>query len=83
MAFETLLQVQGALDSGVPTHLSYGFVSGYCSGMALKKVGKAVSVVLGTYCSLQHESVEDSIHRSNLHQKMSNVSFMRCPGRLC
>ena len=42
-------QVQGALDTGIPTHISYGFVSGFCSGMALKKVGKAVSVVLGTY----------------------------------
>lgn len=43
----SLLQLQGALDSGIPTHLSYGFVSGFCSGYALKKVGKAVSVVLG------------------------------------
>ena len=40
-------QVQSALDTGIPTHLSYGFVSGFCSGMALKKVGRAVSVVLG------------------------------------
>ena len=30
-------QLQGALDSGIPTQLSYGFVSGYCSGLALKK----------------------------------------------
>ena len=41
-------QLQGALDSGIPTQLSYGFVSGYCSGLALKKVGRAAAVVFGT-----------------------------------
>lgn len=41
-------QFQGALDSGIPTQLSYGFVSGYCSGLALKKVGRAAAVVFGT-----------------------------------
>jgi uncharacterized membrane protein (Fun14 family) len=46
------MKLQGALDSGVPTHLSYGFVSGFCSGYALKKVGRAVSIVLGMSCSL-------------------------------
>eukprot|EP00545_Synedropsis_sp_CCMP1620_P010011 CAMPEP_0119013274 /NCGR_PEP_ID=MMETSP1176-20130426/8284_1 /TAXON_ID=265551 /ORGANISM="Synedropsis recta cf, Strain CCMP1620" /LENGTH=186 /DNA_ID=CAMNT_0006966355 /DNA_START=43 /DNA_END=603 /DNA_ORIENTATION=+ len=39
--------VQGAVDSGVPTQLSYGFVSGYCSGLALKKAGRAAAVVFG------------------------------------
>lgn len=42
-------QLQGALDSGIPTQLSYGFVSGYCSGLALKKVGRAAAVVFGTF----------------------------------
>ena len=40
--------MQVAIDTGIPTRISYGFLSGFCSGIALKKVGKAVSVVLGT-----------------------------------
>mmetsp|Transcript_19264 Transcript_19264/g.24837 ORF Transcript_19264/g.24837 Transcript_19264/m.24837 type:complete len:196 (+) Transcript_19264:145-732(+) len=40
-------QVQVAIDSGVPTALSYGFISGYCSGLALKKAGRAAAGVLG------------------------------------
>ena len=40
-------QVAEAVETGVPTQLSYGFVSGFCSGFALKKVGKVVGVVLG------------------------------------
>lgn len=40
-------QAQGAIDSGVPTQVSYGFISGYCSGIALKKVGRAAAVVFG------------------------------------
>jgi len=39
--------VQGAVDSGIPTQLSYGFVSGYCSGLALKKAGRMAAVVFG------------------------------------
>mmetsp|Transcript_19208 Transcript_19208/g.21967 ORF Transcript_19208/g.21967 Transcript_19208/m.21967 type:complete len:199 (-) Transcript_19208:162-758(-) len=39
--------IQSAIDSGIPTQISYGFVMGYCSGLALKKVGKAVAVVVG------------------------------------
>jgi len=42
------MQLQGAFDSGVPTQLSYGFVSGYCSGMALKKIGKIAAGMFGT-----------------------------------
>ena len=41
-------ELQAALDSGVPTQLSYGFISGYCSGLAMKKVGRAAAVVFGT-----------------------------------
>jgi len=47
-SFHSRFQVQGAIDSGVPTQLSYGFISGFCSGYALKKVGKAAATVLGT-----------------------------------
>lgn len=40
-------QIQGAVNTGIPTQLSYGFVSGYCSGLALKKAGRAAGVVFG------------------------------------
>uniref|UniRef100_A0A7S4JYV9 EF-hand domain-containing protein n=1 Tax=Odontella aurita TaxID=265563 RepID=A0A7S4JYV9_9STRA len=40
-------KVADAVETGVPTQLSYGFVCGYCSGYALKKVGKGAAVVLG------------------------------------
>lgn len=40
-------QIQGAIDSGIPTQLSYGFVSGYASGYALKKAGRVAAVVFG------------------------------------
>ena len=43
----TQIQVQVAFDTGVPTQISYGFVCGYTSGYALKKVGKAASIILG------------------------------------
>lgn len=46
--------VQTAIDTGIPTQLSYGFLSGYCSGLALKKVGRAAAVVFGTYRSWYH-----------------------------
>ena len=49
---------QTAIDSGLPTQISYGFVSGYCSGLALKKAGRAVAVVLGT-CILFCEEEEE------------------------
>mmetsp|Transcript_21379 Transcript_21379/g.20535 ORF Transcript_21379/g.20535 Transcript_21379/m.20535 type:complete len:213 (-) Transcript_21379:293-931(-) len=54
MAREMGAKIQGAVDSGIPTQLSYGFVCGYCSGFALKKVGKVGAVVFGLgFMSLQ------------------------------
>jgi uncharacterized membrane protein (Fun14 family) len=40
-------KVQSIIDSGFPTQISYGFICGYCSGYAMKKVGKVASVVFG------------------------------------
>lgn len=40
-------QAQLALDSGIPTNLSYGFFAGYLSGFALKKIGKVASLTFG------------------------------------
>ena len=47
LAKEIGSKVAEAVETGVPTQLSYGFMSGFCSGYALKKVGKAAAIVLG------------------------------------
>jgi uncharacterized membrane protein (Fun14 family) len=39
--------VNDAIATGVPTEISYGFVCGFSSGFALKKIGKVASVVFG------------------------------------
>jgi len=73
VAMEAGNSVQGAIDSGLPTQLSYGFVMGYCSGYALKKVGKVAAVVLGTgfvvlqslqyggYIKVDHSAIKTSV----------------------
>lgn len=40
-------QLQTVVDSGVPTQVSYGFISGYCSGFALKTAGRVAAIILG------------------------------------
>ena len=40
-------KVNEAIATGVPTEISYGFVCGFSSGFALKKIGKVASVVFG------------------------------------
>ncbi len=40
-------QAQLALNSGIPTNLSYGFFAGYMSGFALKKIGRVASLTFG------------------------------------
>lgn len=40
-------QTQLALNSGIPTNLSYGFFAGYMSGFALKKIGRVASLTFG------------------------------------
>ena len=47
VATEVGSKVAEAVETGVPTQLSYGFMSGFCSGYALKKVGKVAAIVLG------------------------------------
>lgn len=59
-------RVQHAIDSGIPTHISYGFICGYSSGYALKKVGKIAGVVFGlgfvTLQSLQYSGYIEIDH---------------------
>ncbi|KAL7447019.1 hypothetical protein ACHAXM_011551 [Skeletonema potamos] len=40
-------QTQLAINSGIPTNLSYGFFAGYISGFALKKIGRIASITFG------------------------------------
>ena len=47
IATEVGSKVAEAVETGVPTQLSYGFMSGLCSGYALKKAGKVAAMVLG------------------------------------
>lgn len=47
-------QFEEAVESGLPTQLTYGFAAGFCSGIALKKAGQVAATILGVgFVSLQ------------------------------
>jgi uncharacterized membrane protein (Fun14 family) len=58
------------VENGVPLQVSWGFVSGYCSGLAAKKVGKVLAIGVGGvfalmqalaysgYVTVDHEKLE-------------------------
>jgi uncharacterized membrane protein (Fun14 family) len=47
-------QFNEAVESGLPTQLTYGFAAGFCSGIALKKAGQFAATLLGVgFVSLQ------------------------------
>jgi len=55
-------QIQGAHDSGVPSNTSYGFVAGYGAGLAMKKAGKGIAIVIGlAFLGLQALSMKGYI----------------------
>jgi len=66
-------QISLAISSGIPTDVSYGFFAGYFSGLALKKIGKVASVVLGVgflgiqtlayhgYVDVHHEKLQKQV----------------------
>ena len=68
-------KAQEAIDSGVPTQISYGFLCGYSSGYALKKVGKMASVAFGLgfvglqslayagYIQLDHKALKEDMEK--------------------
>lgn len=58
--------IQKAVDTGIPTQLSYGFVCGYCSGYALKKVGRIGAIIGG-------ESCKDVWHEEPLHHSLLTI----------
>ena len=66
---------QHALNSGIPTNLSYGFFAGYLSGFALKKIGRVASLSLGVgfvilqtlayqgYIDVNHDKLATEVER--------------------
>lgn len=68
-------QVQGVIDTGIPSQLSYGFVSGYCAGLAAKQVGKLAATVFGLgfitlqtlayngYIEVNHARIQESVEK--------------------
>jgi uncharacterized membrane protein (Fun14 family) len=66
-------QISLALASGIPTDVSYGFLAGYFSGLALKKIGKVASITLGVsflalqalayngYIEVHHEKLQEQV----------------------
>lgn len=69
-------QVQEVISTGLPTQLSYGFICGYSSGYALKKVGKAASIVFGLgfatlqtlsysgYIEINHSRLKEDVEKA-------------------
>lgn len=41
--------IQKAVDTGIPTQISYGFVCGFTSGYALKKIGRIGAIIGGKH----------------------------------
>jgi uncharacterized membrane protein (Fun14 family) len=76
---------QAGIDSGIPTQLSYGFISGYCSGYALKKVGKTAAVVFGFgFMSLQTLSYYGyvKVDHGQIRKDVENLLDLNDDGRI-
>jgi uncharacterized membrane protein (Fun14 family) len=66
-------KIQETINTGIPTEISYGFICGYSSGYALKKVGRVVSLGFGLsfallqslayagYIQFNHEALKKDI----------------------
>ncbi len=70
-------KVNDAIATGVPTEISYGFVCGFSSGFALKKIGKVASIVFGLgFVTLQtlsysgYVQVDHSVLQKNVEKAM-------------
>ena len=69
-------QVSSAIATGVPTDLSYGFLAGYLSGLALKKVGKVASIALGcSFLALQSLAYAGyiDVHHDKLQKQVEEM----------
>mmetsp|Transcript_15234 Transcript_15234/g.22806 ORF Transcript_15234/g.22806 Transcript_15234/m.22806 type:complete len:201 (-) Transcript_15234:291-893(-) len=70
-------KIQDAITTGVPTQISYGFVCGFSSGYALKKVGKIASVVFGLgFATLQSLAYAGYIEINHNQLKMDVEKVM-------
>mmetsp|Transcript_35769 Transcript_35769/g.55028 ORF Transcript_35769/g.55028 Transcript_35769/m.55028 type:complete len:179 (+) Transcript_35769:73-609(+) len=73
------------VETGVPTQLSYGFVSGYCSGFALKKAGKVAAVILGiSFMGLQSLSYSGyiDVNHDKLKQDVEDLIDLNDDGKI-
>ena len=62
--------------SGVPTQVTYGFLAGYCSGLALKKAGQIAGTIIGCgfiflqtlsyygYIDIQHDKFKATVENT-------------------
>jgi uncharacterized membrane protein (Fun14 family) len=67
------MQFNHALESGMPNQLTYGFIAGFCSGMALKKAGQLAATILGIgfvspqtlnyfgYIKMRHDKFKENV----------------------
>mmetsp|Transcript_1657 Transcript_1657/g.2021 ORF Transcript_1657/g.2021 Transcript_1657/m.2021 type:complete len:194 (+) Transcript_1657:92-673(+) len=78
-------KTQNIIDSGVPTQISYGFVCGFSSGYAMKKIGKVASVVFGlgfvTLQSLSYAGYINVDHKA-LQKDVENAFDLNNDGKV-
>lgn len=78
-------KIQEAVDSGIPTKLSYGFVCGYCSGFAFKKIGKVGAIVFGLgFMSLQSLSYAGyiKVDHERIKNKVESIMDLNDDGKV-
>ena len=69
-------QISKSLSSGIPTDISYGFIAGYFSGLALKKIGKVASITLGmSFLALQTLAYSGyiDVHHDKLQKQVESI----------
>ncbi|GFH49134.1 hypothetical protein CTEN210_05610 [Chaetoceros tenuissimus] len=78
-------KVNEAIATGVPTEISYGFVCGFSSGFALKKVGKVASIMFGlgfaTLQTLSYAGYIDVDH-SQLQKDVEKMMDLNSDGKI-
>ena len=68
--------ISTSLSSGIPTDISYGFIAGYFSGLALKKIGKVASITLGmSFLALQTLAYSGyiDVHHDKLQKQVESI----------
>jgi uncharacterized membrane protein (Fun14 family) len=73
------------VDTGVPTQITYGFVAGWCAGMALKRAGQIAATALGIgfvtlqtlqyygYIEISHDKFKTTLENAFDHDKDGKV----------